>query len=429
MPKTTKKQQVAFIIDDLTEFYALRELIDTLRKENIPTDIIVPFDSGYNGLAEHTFKKIKNFGYSPLNDVPKDKIYKILFSPYPTIEAIRRAQFIYQIRMPYSTISAKPNPVYNTEFKIDYDAIICFNKYEPPFLSCYGAECYAVPYWKYHNLKNDHAKSKKPTLLILPTFGQDTSCIQYLTKQVIDEIKNHYKIAIKAHHAIHFGRDGKDAFKIIQELSDEFYDSDTAISELLPKADLVLSDNSGSIFEAIYSNTPVVSFSKNLNVRQFNGIDTLQYKLMKAGVLPHTDDPAKILPLLLSVESYFKKQQTIKNKLFPTTKGNPINITIDIIRKYLKKDETQDYKKILHDTMLKEWYASKKSIASLETSNESLRSNVKSLEKTNSSLKLDNENLKSTIKSQDDILNSGAYRFYNKLIKPYKIIRSTKLKK
>ena len=154
--KTITTNYLAFIFDDLTEFYATRELIDKLKRKKIPTDIIIPFDSGYNGLAKHTYTKIKDLGYNPLNDVPKNKIYKVLLTPYPELDIIQRTNFIYHIRMPYSTISAKPNPTYNIASKINYDAIICFNNYEPAFLNCYGAECYSVPYWKYSNF------NKKP---------------------------------------------------------------------------------------------------------------------------------------------------------------------------------------------------------------------------------------------------------------------------
>lgn len=417
MSTNLTKQRIVFIIDDLTEFYALRELIDALKKENIFTDIIVPYDSGYNGLAEHTFRKIKDLGYSPLKDAPKNKTYKILFSPYPTIDVIRRTKFIYQIRMPYSTISAKPDPVYNTSFKIDYDAIICFSNYEASFLSCYGADCYAIPYWKYHNFRKSPSNSQKPTLLILPTFGQDTNCIQLFTKQLVDELKKHFKIIIKAHHAIHFGREGKGDFEKLQKLADEFYDSDTPISELFKKSDLALSDNSGSIFEAIYANTPIVTFSKNLNARHLGNIDTLQYKLMTQGIIPHTDDPTKVLPLLLSANSYFKKQQDIKDKLFPSTKHNPVDIAINLIKEYLVKDESKDYKKILHDLMLEEWHADKERTATLEAQ-------IYSLETTIDHLRSNAEALKSTIKSQEDVLNSRAYKLYDKLITPYKKIRS-----
>ena len=414
MPKNRTKQ-IAFLFDDMTEFYAMRELIDALKAKKIPTDIIVPQDSGYNGLATHTLQKLKKLGYNPLTEAPKNKIYKVLLSPYPTLKIVRRLKFVYHIRMPYSTISAKPNPTYGTEAKIDYDAIVCFNNYEPTFLNCYGAECYAVPYWKYYNFKKDARKSKKPTLLILPTFGQDTSCAQYLTKSIIDDIKKHFYIIIKSHHAIHFNQDGQNVTEKLEDLADEFYNSDMPITSLLKKADIVLSDNSGSIFESIYSDTPIVTFSKDLNARHLEGVDTLQYKLMKQGVLPHTSDPKKILPLLLGVKPYFKKQQEAKQKLFPEVKKDSVNVTVKLIEDYIARDETKDYKKILHDLMLKEWLEDKK--ISHDLINE------------NAGLKSQNSTLETALKERDDILNSGAYRLYDKLITPYKKLKSLRSKK
>ena len=408
--KTITTNYLAFIFDDLTEFYATRELIDKLKRKKIPTDIIIPFDSGYNGLAKHTYTKIKDLGYNPLNDVPKNKIYKVLLTPYPELDIIQRTNFIYHIRMPYSTISAKPNPTYNIASKINYDAIICFNNYEPAFLNCYGAECYSVPYWKYSNFKKKPSKNQKPTLLILPTFGQDTSCVQYLSDTMINDIKKHFKVIIKAHHAIHFGQDGQDALKKLRDFADEFYDSDTPITELLKTADIVLSDNSGSIFESIYANTPIVAFSKDLNARSLNGIDTLQYQLMQDNILPYTNDPSKILPLLLSAKTYFKKQQNIKKKLFQETKTNSVDVTVNILKKYLNKDNTKDYRKILHDMMLEEWFKNKKD----SQENPKLKAQISTLE--------------AKVKQYEAVFDSGAYQFYDKLIAPYKKIKTMRNK-
>ncbi|MBQ7202007.1 hypothetical protein IJS18_01290 [Candidatus Saccharibacteria bacterium] len=395
------RDHLAFVFDDLTEFYAMRELIDALLKEKIPLDIIIPNDSGYNGLATHTFEKVKSFGYKPIDSAPKNKTYKVLISPYPTLKAIRDLKFIYHLRMPYSTITAKPNPTYIPDVKIDYDGIFCFNKYEVNFLTAYGADCYAVPYWKYCNFKKEKSTDKKPTLLILPTFGNDTSCVQYLSKPMMDKIKKHFKVVIKAHHATHFGLNGKDDSVKLEELADEFYTSDMPIVELLKKADIVLSDNSGSIFEAIYSGTPVAAFSKDLNARHLEGIDTLQYKLMKDGILPHTDDPDKILPMLLKIDPYFKKQQKACDELFIKVKSNPTKPSVDIIKDYLSRDHTKDYKKILHDLLLKEWFKHKTGAE-------------------------ESEMLRAIITQKDEVLNSRPYRMLDKALSPYKKLKNRK---
>ena len=98
-----------------------------------------------------------------------------------------------------------------------------------------------VPYWKYYNFKREKNNQQKPTLLILPTFSADVSCISLFNNTTINNLKKHYHIVSKSHHATHFNSDNNDSFKKLQALSDDFYDSDTTIVELLQKSDIVLS--------------------------------------------------------------------------------------------------------------------------------------------------------------------------------------------
>ena len=358
----TLNDSVAIICDDLTEFFVYRKAIDRMIKENIPVDIIVPYDSGYNGLAEHTLKEIKKIGYSPKDDVPKNKKYKVLLTPYPGLEAVKRTNYVYQLQLSYGAISTKPYPTYLPITLLDYDGIFCFNNYDKDFYGAYGGKIYTIPYWRYHNFKKKPQHRNKPTLLILPTFGSDTSLINLLTNELIEQLKNSYYVITKAHHAIHFGVDGKEPLQIMKKVSDEFYDSDTPIDELLKKADLVLSDNSGAIFESICAGIPVAVFSKNPNSRHLETIDTIQSKIITQKILPYTDDPKHVLQMLSNITSYYKKQQKLRSELFISDQRDPFKKFITIIKYYLSLNEKNDYYKILHDIMLKEWYKDKKTI-------------------------------------------------------------------
>ena len=60
--KAKSNNNIAVVCDDLTEFFVIQGAIDELTKLKIPVDIIIPYDSGYNGLAEHTLKEIKKAG-------------------------------------------------------------------------------------------------------------------------------------------------------------------------------------------------------------------------------------------------------------------------------------------------------------------------------------------------------------------------------
>lgn len=352
---SSKNNNVAIVFDDLTEFFVMRSAIDDLIKQKIPVDIFVPYDSGYNGLAEHTFSKIKELGYSPIKDVTSNKVYKVLLTPYPNLEITKRLKYVYHLRYPYSAISAKPHPTYLPEWKLSYDGSFSFNTYEPEFLQAYGTKYHVVPYWKYYNFKHKDDNQPKPTLLILPTFGTDVSCISLFDDKSISSLKKHYHIVTKSHHATHFNSDNNDSFQKLQALSDVFYDSDTTIVELLQKADLVLSDNSGSIFEAICAGVPVALFAKDLNKRHLNVIDTLQYTLAQQKIIPYTNKPAELLSMLKSIKSYSKKQSIIKEKLFLKIHKNSVSDFTNIIKEYLSKKPSNDYYKAIHDLLLQKF--------------------------------------------------------------------------
>lgn len=384
MKEKPTNNNIAVICDDLTEFFVIRGAIDKLIELKIPVDIIIPFDSGYNGLPEHTIKAIKKLGYSPKNDTPKNKQYKILLTPYPGLNVVQRTNFVYHIRFPYSAISAKPNPVYLPSTYLDYDLILSFNTYDQDFLNAYGGKVHPIPYWRYHNFKKESLQTSKPVLLILPTFGADTSSINDFTDTSIKALKEKYYIITKAHHAIHFGLDGTDTIDVLKSMADEYYDSDTPIDDLLKKADLVLSDNSGAIFESICAGIPVALFAKNLNSRHLKSIDTPQQRFVDKKIIPHTNDPKKILPMLLSIDNFAEKQKTLRDQLFLKTSKNPYQEFIDIIKEYLSKDQTKDYHKILHDILVNDWYDYKRKIQTLEETNQSLNQSIKNLQNSTS---------------------------------------------
>ena len=384
MRKNPVNNNIAVVCDDLTEFFVIKSIIDRLDKLDIPVDIIVPSDSGYNNLANHTITKIKELGYSPLDNAPKDKLYKILLTPYPGLDVVKRLKYIYHIRYPYGAVSTKPNPTYLPSTRIDYDAIISFNTFDQTFLNAYGATVYPVPYWRYHSFKKDAKTHSKPVLLILPTFGADTSCANKFTDSAIDEIKKHFFVIVKAHHAIHFGYDGDQTINNLKKIADEYYDSDIPIDQLLKKADLVLSDNSGAIFEAICADTPVALFADNLNARKFHTIDTPQYIYAHQGILPHTNQAEQVLPMLLSIQPFYKKQQTLKKQLFLQISNNPYKNFIKIIKYYLALDETKYFHNVLHDAMVKEWYHDKQTILDQKTKIEELTATINNLYNSNS---------------------------------------------
>lgn len=77
----TKTVDVAILFDDMTEFYCLQNGIDDCIKRGIDVDIIVPKNSGYNGLSEYTYKGIEKLGYN-VKYKPSKKKYKVIMESY-----------------------------------------------------------------------------------------------------------------------------------------------------------------------------------------------------------------------------------------------------------------------------------------------------------------------------------------------------------
>src|SRR5690606_1026266 len=69
-----------------------------------------------------------------------------------------------------------------------------------------------------------------------------------------------YSIIIKAHPLTLSDPSAKESARTLKKYSDEYYESDTPIQDLLMKSDLVISDNSGAIYEALYTNIPVIVY-------------------------------------------------------------------------------------------------------------------------------------------------------------------------
>ena len=219
-----------------------------------------------------------------------------------------------------------------------YDVLFRFNNLEPDYLNAYGGRCIALPYWRFVGYKPEKKKKGKPTLLILPTFG-DISCMDAFNDELAKKLREDYFVIAKSHHASDFRPEERSRLEKLKKVAHEFYDSDTPISDIVAKADIILSDNSGALFEAMYAGVPVVSLAKENNSRRLGELNTIQYKLANSGVLPFTSDPKKLPELLANVrKDNFKKQQAFAKKVFLPLDTNPTKIFVDTTLLYLKKD-------------------------------------------------------------------------------------------
>ena len=347
-----ESKNIAVIVQNLVQFYSIKNGIDALVSKKYPVDIYVPInnnDLGFGNMFTKTYNTLISMGYSPLRSLDSSVNYKILLEPYP-LDIYFKINYTYRLKYKYSLLSAKPNWAYKPENNLYYDAILSFSPYESDFLNVFS-KIEMTGNLKYINLtKLDRPNTDKSVLLYLPTYG-DVSSIDL----IIDELKNlksKYYIITKLHHGTSFLLNEKTRIEKLKSISDESYDQNIELAQLLSKVDVVLSDNSGAIFEALYAKVPIAIYSDDINKNKLSNINTAQYNLVKEGYIPYTNKSTEIINVLTkaTTDKIKNKQLNIRNKLFYFP-DDPINDFVKTIEKYLNDNIDYNYKK-MHDMFI-----------------------------------------------------------------------------
>ena len=342
---------IALLFDDMTEFWVMKPYVDELVREGMQPDIIVQGWEDNRGLEE-TYRKIKSLGYKPKRTTTKK--YKILLEPYP----VGRAQGVeaeYRLKYLYAPIIAKPDPSLSPEYNMPYDAIFTFSKRDAEIHSVY-AKTYIIPYKKYVDFKREK-HGGKPNLLYLPTFGDDVSSIGDLAV-ALRKMKQKYTLQIKAHHAVEFRADERERLQMLKDMADEFFDSSTPLSDLLKLADVVLSDNSGAIFDSLFAGVPVAIYSKNPNARCLGGVNTYQSILVHSGVIPCTSKASEIPRVLKKAAGKKVVQNKLRSQLLSAKQNNYVDF-LNVMKDYLMRDPLADEYHQAHKILYEDWLQSR----------------------------------------------------------------------
>ena len=370
---------IAVVILNYIQYVNIIPGINALVKRGYKVDIYCPkitTNDGFDDMYNDNIKLLKKNGYNVYSKTNKKK-YKILLEPYPYLNILSQ----YRIRYRYSNISAKPNIVYKPENYLWYDAILCSGKYESNLLSVFS---------KTFNTGNmlfqEFKKSKKRTngkknLIYLPTYGSESSI--ELVYESLELLKDHYNIITKIHHGTTFLKDEKNRILKLKKVSDEFYDCKKDLCELLSIADVVLTDNSGAIFDCLYAKVPVASFCDNINKNKLINFDTTQFSLFKKGILPYSNKISDLRNLLSEAQNdkIIKLQNQWATENFHYSK-DAINEFVNVIKKFLEDNIDFDYIK-MHEILREEYIYNlneRKRACELDDKNNSLMQKNEQLE-------------------------------------------------
>lgn len=416
-------KDIAVVILNHIQYDNIVSGLEELKKCGYSIDVYCPEQSddssGINNMMDDISKYCRENNFDVYRKLNPDIKYKVLLEPYPFLDISAK----YKIKYRYSNVSAKPNIVYKPENYIMYDAILCSGDYDSNYLSVFS-KTYKTANLKYENFKKSEVrKSDKKQLLYLPTYGSESSIEQIF--DVLDELKNHYYIVAKIHHGTNYLVNEHNRIDLLKDKVDELYDSHTPLTTLLETTDVILTDNSGSIFEGIFTEIPVAVFCDDINKNKTGDFNTTQYELYKDGILPFTNNPNEIVNILEEAqsESVIEKQREWNRTNF----YHPENFTVDfvnVIKMYLNEEFDKRYfqmHRVLKDSFYNYFHESQEELPSLRAQVAELQNALAVQKSINSNLESNIADLNSQVDNlsrQVDYYNTGTlYKFAKKIYK------------
>lgn len=191
----------------------------------------------------------------------------------------------------------------------------------------------------------EYKDSRKKTILYCPTWGEISTISIF--DEFVHEISNEFNIIIKLHH-----RNDITGYNNTNQLHEEqkvfLCDETTDLFDILPKVDLVISDYSGAIFDAMLFQKPIILLDHPLGYKQQKN-NTLDWKVRD--LLPHISSPENIISLANSVIDRPITYEGILSTLYSNIGGAVMHKISSIIEELVSNGYASTNKKINSDTI------------------------------------------------------------------------------
>lgn len=345
-----RTKDILFYIENEVQFSSLEPLLTYLRDNtSISFDIVVPdatsqgavgskkmYDACAGLVSSRGFELTRSIDDVVLPESIVDTRYKVMMAAYIFHWQRQNVRAKYFIMFPYASYYLnKPNWTIPRFMELDYmaDALLSHAIGTKDITDIY-TKTYIVPSLKLMNFRKKTAKREKPVLFFAPTYNEIEFAVRFL--ESIEDIKKAYKVAMRGHPKEH--REGNSPIEHLYGCADEVYDpQEYSLVEAMEKSDLVVSDNSATIFDAIYCGMPVAIFSRDPNSLRYNEINTAQSELIKDGNILWTDEPDKIVDIANQTlrPDMIKRQDAMRKELFPLKKADPVKEWMSVINLYL----------------------------------------------------------------------------------------------
>lgn len=342
--------EMAIIIQNVLQYYSLLPFLKLIKEKKYWKNdiyIIDPQDTetGFSEIMEELKQAVLKDGFKIANEHDKEKKYKVCLSPYQNMIDVK---YEYLVSYYYGSASSKPF-TFNPDLKSKFHGFLLHSNYDADILSIYG-KTHIVPRLSLHEIKPKKHSGKK-RLLYLPTYGKESE-IEKIEK-ILPAIKEQYTIIIKSHHGTAHLKNESNRKINLKEIADYYYEPTKSTQELFEEADVVLSDNSGAIFDALYVKKPVCILANNID-NSYIGIHTLQKELVDKGIIPYSNNAndKELLHILQEALSanIIAKQKKESDLLFPNKNTGPEE-WVKVLKDYMNDNISTNYIKI-HDYLL-----------------------------------------------------------------------------
>ena len=270
-----RKRDILFFVENEVQFESLRPLLLYIKKNtSIRFDILVPsggsskevdlkaiYDAGAAMIKSDSFDVIRCTDGIIAPKQVKDTKYQLLLSAYMYDWHYQNLDIKYRIMFPYASYYFnKPNWTIKQFIDQDYlaDALLSHATGTQSVTDIF-TKTHIVPSLKLMDYKPKTKTPKKPVVFFAPSYNEIDFANKFLS--VIDDVKNKYTVIMRGHHRAVNSKDNKNLSKQLYDQVDKVYDMDKfSIVDALEGADIVISDNSAVIFDAIYCGVPVALF-------------------------------------------------------------------------------------------------------------------------------------------------------------------------
>lgn len=256
---------IAFFMETSFHYAVYQPIITALQAMGHPCSLLVN-DRTYKPFLDEmvaTINTIRNpaLGGERISEVIQQrKRFMCLVSPYYT-PALKDLADVH-VRAMYGLAKEEWNHAWWNTF---YHRILCYSHYSKQALDINGsAKVVGNPRfdnWHQANVDTTLPASlkfdaKKPTLLYAPTYGTLSSLPHWAEK--LGNLSHDFNIICKLHHGTHSRPEEAASLALARRCFKNRTDAPGDVLPLLAKADYVLTDNSGFIFDAIHANKHVI---------------------------------------------------------------------------------------------------------------------------------------------------------------------------